>query len=183
MKTDFILSAEIMTIVLSALPPSTSIWYTAVVLAVAAVIITVAVYGAVALIVKADDVGIHLAAEGRTEAGRSLGRGIVKAMPYVMKLLVIVGTAAMIWVGGSIIVHALHEMGWHLPYDTIHDIAVSVAHAVPPAVEGFTEWFVTAALDGVIGLLLGFLLIPLAKHVINPIMAAVSPSKRAAADH
>ena len=182
-KTDFILSAEIMTIVLSALPQDSGLVLTAATLAVAAVIITVAVYGAVALIVKADDVGIHLAAQGRTEFGRSLGRGIVKAMPYVMKLLVIVGTAAMIWVGGSIIVHALHEMGWHLPYDAIHDVAVSVAHAVPPALEGFTEWLVTATLDGIIGLLLGFLLIPLAKHVIGPAVAAVRPSKRTASEH
>ena len=182
-KTDFILSAEIMTIVLSALPQDTSIWWTAIVLAIAAIIITVAVYGAVALIVKADDVGLHLAAEGRTEFGRSLGRGIVRAMPYVMKLLVIVGTAAMIWVGGSIIVHALHEMGWHLPYDTIHDIAVSVAHAVPPSVEGFTEWFVTAALDGVIGLALGLVLIPIVTKVINPAISAVRPGKDAPAGH
>ena len=181
-KTDFILSAEIMTIILSALPQDVSIWWTAIVLAIAGIIITVAVYGAVALIVKADDVGLHLAAEGRTEFGRSLGRGIVKAMPVVMKLLVIVGTAAMIWVGGSIIVHGLHEMGWHLPYETIHEIAVAAAHRVPHSLEGTVEWAVTAGLDGMIGLVIGFVLIPIATRVIGPLVSAIMPG-RTASEH
>ena len=167
-KTDFILSAEIMTITLSALPADLSIWFVAAALAVAGIIITVAVYGAVALIVKADDFGLHLASEGRLGLTRHLGTWIVRGMPFLMKALVIVGTAAMIWVGGAIIVHGLHELGLHAPYDTIHGIAAAAAHAVPQA-EGAVEWFVTALLDGVIGLVLGFILIPVATFVIAPV--------------
>jgi predicted DNA repair protein MutK len=163
-KTDFILSAEIMTIILSALPQDLTLPFTAAALAVAGIIITAAVYGAVALIVKADDVGLHMAANGRTSTTRRLGETIVRGMPGFMKLLVIVGTAAMIWVGGSILVHALHEMGWHTPYDIIHDIAVSVAHASPVA-QGAIEWGVTATLDGIIGLIAGLLLIPIITRV------------------
>ncbi|SPF75805.1 Inner membrane protein YedI [Aliiroseovarius pelagivivens] len=174
-KTDFILSAEIMTIILSGIPNS-NFWMEAATLAVAAVGITVAVYGSVALIVKADDFGLYLANNARLGATQALGRGIVKAMPYVMKLLTIVGTAAMIWVGGSIIVHGFHELGWHLPYDTIHHMAEAAAHAVPQFA-GFVNWVVTAALDGVLGLALGVLIIPVATWVIGPIWGAIFKGK------
>ncbi|EAQ04324.1 hypothetical protein OB2597_09279 [Pseudooceanicola batsensis HTCC2597] len=158
-KTDFILSAEIMTIVLSALPEGQPFWLEASALAVAGILITVAVYGAVALIVKADDLGLHMAAAGRLAATRRLGTFIVNAMPAFMQLLIIVGTAAMIWVGGSILVHGLHELGWHLPYETIHHIAVDLAEGAGEAA-GAVEWGVTAFLDGVIGLIVGGALIP-----------------------
>ncbi|WP_136636702.1 DUF808 domain-containing protein [Pseudooceanicola onchidii] len=159
-KTDFILSAEIMTIVLSALPESQPLWLEAMALGVAGIIITLAVYGAVALIVKADDLGLAMADHGRFALTRSLGMGIVRGMPYFMQLLIIVGTAAMIWVGGSILVHGLHELGWHLPYETIHHIAVDLAEGTGE-LAGAVEWTVTAFLDGVIGLAVGALLIPL----------------------
>lgn len=129
-KTDFILSAEIMTIALAAIPTST-IWMEAATLAMVAVMITVAVYGSVALIVKMDDIGLWLTQVGRLGITRGFGRGIVKAMPVVMKVLSVVGTAAMLWVGGSIIVHGLAEMGWHAPEEIIHHIAVA-AGALPP---------------------------------------------------
>ncbi len=167
-KTDFILSAEIMTITLSALPGDLSIWLTAGALAVAGIIITVAVYGAVALIVKADDLGLLMSARGRLAATRAIGQAIVRGMPRFLVVLVIVGTAAMIWVGGAIIVHGLHELGFHRPYELIHEIAAAASHALPRA-QGAVEWAVTAALDGVVGLGLGFLLIPLAKFVIAPV--------------
>ncbi len=167
-KTDFILSAEIMTITLSALPPTLSFPMMAVTLALSAVIITVAVYGAVALIVKADDLGLAMAAGGRTPALRQLGRLIVRGMPGFMQLLVVIGTAAMVWVGGSIIVHGAYEMGLKAPYETIHDIAVGIAHSLTLA-RGGVEWFVTAFLDGVIGLAIGFLLIPFSSRVLLPL--------------
>ena len=160
-KTDFILSAEIMTIVLSSLPEGQPVWIEAAALAVAGILITVAVYGAVALIVKADALGLAMADHGRLGLTRRLGRFIVNAMPYFLQLLIIVGTAAMIWVGGSILVHGLEVLGWPLPYDTIHHIAVDVAHRVPERLEGAVEWLVTAGLDGVIGLIVGAVLIPL----------------------
>ena len=161
-KTDFILSAEIMTIVLSALPEGQPFWLEAAALGMAGILITIAVYGAVALIVKADDLGLAMADHGRFALTRRVGRGIVHGMPYFMQLLIIVGTAAMIWVGGSILVHGLHELGWHLPYDTIHDIAVGLA-AGAGDLAGTVEWTVTAFLDGLIGLAVGAILIPLVK--------------------
>ncbi len=166
-KTDFILSAEIMTIALAAIPDS-NFWMEAATLALVAVGITVLVYGAVALIVKADDLGLFMAREGGLGLTRRLGRGIVWGMPYFMKALMFVGTAAMLWVGGSIILHALHEMGFHAPYDWVHHAAVGIAHGMGEAA-GFAEWAVTAGLDGVFGLALGLLLIPVGVKVVKPI--------------
>ncbi|MBF5078747.1 DUF808 domain-containing protein [Paracoccus sp. NBH48] len=170
-KTDFILSAEIMTIALSTIPTDDSLLMKAVILALVAVAITVAVYGFVALVVKADDVGVHLA-QRRTGAVAVLGRGIVKVMPGFMKTLTVVGTAAMIWVGGQIIVHGLEQLGWGAPYHLIHDWAEAAAAAVPAA-PGVVAWVVTAFCDGVIGLILGLALLPVATKVINPIIGAV----------
>ena len=172
-KTDFILSAEIMTIALATIE-SPSFWLQAVTLAVVGIFITIAVYGAVALIVKMDDVGLHMAATGRTGGGRALGRGLVLAMPKLMALLSTVGTAAMLWVGGNIVIHGLEVTHlWAWPYETIHHAAEVVAQAVPVA-QGFVTWAVTAALDGVFGLILGILLIPLATRVIGPLIARIS---------
>ena len=150
-RTDFILSAEIMAITLASLPPGQSLAWQGAVLAVVAVAITALVYGAVALIVKMDDAGLWLARHAPGRGARALGRGLVLAMPGVLVALSAVGTAAMLWVGGSIIVHALHEIGWHLPYDAIHDLALR-AEAAAGATAG---WLVTAGLDGVLGLSLG----------------------------
>ena len=175
-KTDFILSAEIMTIALAAIETD-SIWMRALILIVVAIGITVAVYGAVALIVKADDVGLAMARHGRLGATRAIGRGVVRGMPTFMKILTWVGTAAMLWVGGSIIVHALAELGFDWPYKTIHDVAVSVAHIVPPNIEGAVEWFVTALIDGIIGLALGFALIPFAERVFTPLWTTLTAGR------
>ncbi|MBY0137406.1 DUF808 domain-containing protein [Paracoccus yeei] len=169
-KTDFILSAEIMTIALATIPTDDTIWQKALILAVVAIGITVAVYGFVALIVKADDVGLHLAQRGGATAG--LGRGIVRFMPGFMKVLTIVGTAAMIWVGGQIVVHGLHVLGQHQPYEWIHHMAEAAAQALPAA-PGVAAWVTTAFFDGILGLMLGFVLIPVANHVITPAIGAV----------
>jgi hypothetical protein len=175
-KTDFILSAEIMTIALATIE-SPSFWLQAIALAVVGAFITLAVYGAVALIVKMDDVGLHLAATGRTGGGRALGRGLVLAMPKLMAFLSTVGTAAMLWVGGNIVIHGLEVTHlWEWPYKTIHHIAETVADAVPVA-RGFVEWLVTAGLDGVFGLILGVLLIPVAARVIGPLLGMFAGGK------
>ncbi|MBW4708579.1 DUF808 domain-containing protein [Roseobacter sp. YSTF-M11] len=166
-KTDFILSAEIMTISLAAIPPS-NFWMEAATLAAVAIMITVAVYGSVALIVKADDVGLAMAKEGRLGLTRALGRGIVKAMPGVMWALTVIGTAAMLWVGGSIVIHGLEVLGLGWLGHTIHDIAYAVGHALPPAMLAFGEWTTKAVLDGVFGLMLGLVLIPVAEKFVTP---------------
>ena len=172
-KTDFILSAEIMTIILSNLPTDYNIWFQGAALAIAGVGITIAVYGSVALIVKADDVGLHMAERGRLGLTRALGRGIVKGMPGFMKLLVIVGTAAMLWVGGQIIIHGLAGMGWPGLEHWVHDVAVAAAEGVSGQLHGIVEWVVGAGIAGVFGLVIGFALIPLASKVIAPAWKAV----------
>lgn len=178
-KTDFILSAEIMTIALATIE-SPSFWLQAVTLAVVGAFITVLVYGAVALIVKMDDVGLHMAATGRTSGGRALGRGLVLAMPKLMAFLSTVGTAAMLWVGGNIVIHGLEVTHlWAWPYETIHHIAEVAANAVGTAT-GFVTWVVTATLDGIFGLILGVILIPVATRVIGPIWGAMTGKKKAA---
>lgn len=178
-KTDFILSAEIMTISLSAIE-SDDFVTSAVVLAVVAVGITALVYGAVAVLVKADDVGLSLSQNGRTSFGRALGRGIVRAMPRVLTVISVVGTAAMLWVGGSIIVHGLDGIGLHGPYSVIHSIADSVAYGVA-AGSGFVKWLVTATLDGILGLALGFVLIPIVTKGIVPLVRLFRGTKGDAA--
>ena len=175
-KTDFILSAEIMTISLAAIPES-NIWMEAATLAMVAVGITVAVYGSVALIVKADDVGLWLSGNGRLGLTRAFGRGLVKAMPSFMKLLTIVGTAAMLWVGGSIVIHGLEGLGFGWLGHYIHDWAHAVALSVPAAWQGFVEWFAKATMDGILGLALGFVLIPVATKVLVPVWTALWPKK------
>ena len=127
-RTDFILSAEIMAIALASVAES-SFWVQAVILAVVGIGIAALVYGGVALIVKADDMGVALAANERPVSGltkrggraylrapigsfarsRSLGRSIVYGMPLLLSALSVIGTAAMIWVGGGIIVHGLEK--------------------------------------------------------------------------
>ncbi len=172
-KTDFILSAEIMTIALAAIPVST-IWMEAATLAVVAVGITVAVYGSVAVLVKMDDLGLRMVERGRLGLTRAIGAGLVKGMPNFMKGLTLVGTAAMLWVGGNIVVHGLHDLGWHPIYDFIHHWSEVVAHGVGDAWAGFAGWATTAALDGVFGLVWGIVLIPLATRVIGPAVRAVT---------
>ena len=171
-KTDFILSAEIMTIALAAIP-SSNFWMEAATLAAVAIMITVAVYGSVALIVKMDDLGLAMANHGQLGPTRSLGRGLVKAMPGFLHLLTIIGTAAMLWVGGSIIVHGLEELGFGTLGHWIHDAAYAAGHAVPAGIEGAVEWFAKAALDGIFGLLLGLVLIPIGEKIVTPIWRKV----------
>ncbi|WP_284162917.1 DUF808 domain-containing protein [Frigidibacter sp. SD6-1] len=171
-KTDFILSAEIMTIALAAIPAS-SVWMQGATLALVGAGITVAVYGAVALIVKMDDVGLFMARRGRFASTRAVGRGLVIAMPRVMTFLSSVGTAAMLWVGGSIVIHGLEERGWTWIGHHFHDWAAAVGHAAP-RVEGLAEWLTKATLDGLFGLALGLLLIPVATRAIGPLIARLA---------
>ena len=178
-KTDFILSAEIMTIILANIEDG-SFWFEAATLAFAGVAVTVFVYGTVALIVKMDDIGLWLSANGITGVTRSIGRGLVKGMPKLLTTLTIVGTTAMLWVGGSIILHGMDVLGWSWLYDEIHHIAVAVAKGAGTAA-GFVEWAVTAFLDGILGLLLGLALIPVVTRILAPLIASVTG--KGTADH
>lgn len=170
-KTDFILSAEIMAITLAALP-SGSLWSRGAVMAIVAVGITAAVYGGVALIVKADDVGVALTRNASprllARVSRAFGRGLVIGMPVFLRVLAAVGTAAMIWVGGGILVHGLEEYGLGAVAHLIHDLAAAAARALPRGA-AVVEWVVTATGAGVVGLAAGALLIPLVGSVLTPL--------------
>ncbi|MFK7914468.1 MAG: DUF808 domain-containing protein [Pseudomonadales bacterium] len=170
-KTDFILSAEIMTIALAALPAG-SLWMQGATLAAVALGITLLVYGGVALIVKADDVGLFLSQRGRLSATRAIGRAIVRGMPGFLSTLTVVGTAAMLWVGGSIIVHGLETLGVAAPAHLIHDWSLAVGQRLA-TFQGVVQWLVTATLDGLFGLCVGLLVLPLVTHVYSPLVETV----------
>ena len=168
--TDFILSAEIMAISLATVSDQPFVTR-AVVLAVVGLALTVLVYGVVALIVKADDVGVKMAADGRTGLGRAIGRLLVTGMPVFLKVLSIVGTAAMIWVGGGIILHGLEEYGLGGPAHWIHAVAEKAGQMMPAAA-GTVSWIINAIGSGIAGLVLGALLIPLVNFA-----KAIAPKK------
>ncbi len=172
-KTDFILSAEIMTIALAAIEVP-NVWMQAATLAVVGIGVTLAVYGSVGVIVKMDDLGLFVAQNGKLGLTRALGRGLVKAMPKIMKILSIVGTAAMLWVGGSIIIHGLEELGFGWLGHHIHDWAYAIGHMASERWIGVVEWVAKATMDGLFGLLFGLILIPISLHIIGPACTAVA---------
>ena len=149
-RTDFILSAEIMAIALNEVKSlaATSIWLEAGVLAFVAIAITIAVYGVVGVIVKMDDIGLHMA-QRENGASQAIGRGLVKAMPKLLAALSTIGTAAMLWVGGQIIVHGFG----------VHPAEFFGLH------EGALAWIADAALCGVVGLAIGAVIV-LVHHMI-----------------
>jgi predicted DNA repair protein MutK len=155
-RTDFILSAEIMAIALAEVADETFLTR-AMILAVVAVAITVGVYGVVGLIVKMDDIGLHMA-ERRNRGTQALGRGLVHAMPKVMAALSTIGIAAMIWVGGGIIVHGLEVFGFGTIAHALHDFGEAAAHALP-ALGGVLEWTIGALGSGLLGLAIGGLIV------------------------
>lgn len=170
-RTDFILSAEIMTIALGSVPDA-GLPTQAAVLAAVGILITAGVYGVVALIVKADDAGLALArVSSPTLAGkalRALGRGLVQGMPYLLTLLSMVGTAAMIWVGGGIILHGLEGYGLGWVSHFLHDAGEAIAARVP-AGGPVVSWIVQALGAGVAGVVIGSLAIPAMSYLVAPV--------------
>lgn len=157
-RTDLILSAEIMAIALATVANAPFVTK-AIALFVVALLVTGAVYGLVALIVKADDAGVVMARQ-KNGLVAAIGRGLVTGMPPFLKGLSIVGTVAMLWVGGGIVIHGLHEMGFVWPEKTSHAIAHAIGGGLAPLSTGlaaFTEWLVAATIAGVAGLGLGWL--------------------------
>lgn len=150
-RTDLILSAEIMVISMNEVA-DVDFWLKAVILVVVAILITAVVYGAVALIVKMDDVGLHMTQNGRTAGGRRFGAGLVKAMPHVLTAITVIGTVAMLWVGGHIVLVELAALGVPWPYDVQHGIV----HAVEAA-GGFVAWLVETLTSALWGLIWGSL--------------------------
>ncbi len=162
-RTDFILSAEIMVISLNEVA-NEPLLSRAIILVVVALAITALVYGVVALIVKMDDVGLNLAARGNGVASR-LGRGMVAAMPKVLTTLSTVGIAAMIWVGGHILLLGLHDLsemlGWHvlaLPYEWVHH-AEEAVHGATGALGGILGWVTNTIGSAILGLIVGAIVV------------------------
>ncbi|MCO8126802.1 DUF808 domain-containing protein [Acidimicrobiia bacterium EGI L10123] len=153
-RTDFILSAEIMVISLKEVidEPFVS---RIVILVVVALLITIVVYGLVAAIVKMDDVGLRLAQRDSARS-QQVGRALVKGMPIVLRWLSIVGTAAMLWVGGHILLVGAHELGWHAPYDLVHDLEELVHET--GSLSGVLTWLVNTAASAVLGLAVGLVI-------------------------
>ena len=161
-RTDFILSAEIMAIALATIPNAgfVSQFLSLVVVAIA---ITAGVYGAVAFIVKADDMGVAMAGYS-VGAVRAFGRGLVSAMPVVLRVLASVGTVAMLWVGGGIVTHGLETYG-------LGAIAHGIAHVAEQLSGGqpLASWLVNTLLTSVFGALAGAMLIPVVGRVVVPL--------------
>ncbi|MFN3891415.1 MAG: DUF808 domain-containing protein [Beijerinckiaceae bacterium] len=197
-RTDFILSAEIMAITLAAIPPG-GVAMQAAVLALVAILITVGVYGVVALIVKADDIGLALATGERPFASilglrnagegpangadrviaritRPLGRGLVIGMPWFLSLLSALGVVAMAWVGGGILLHGLHEFGFHAPQEAVDHLSALASGLIPGAGPA-ASWAITAISSALFGLLAGAAIIP-AAHVAGPLLARMARALR-----
>lgn len=154
-RTDFILSAEIMVIALNEVAAE-SFWPRLLILLVVAVVITAAVYGVVAGIVKMDDVGLHFTQRSSSFVQR-IGRGLVAGMPKLLSFLSVVGTAAMLWVGGHILLVGTDTLGWHGPYSLVHHAEEYVHHV--GGVGAVLAWLVNTAASAVIGLAVGALVV------------------------
>jgi len=160
-RTDFILSAEIMVIALTEVADEPFV-SRALILVVVALMITLLVYGVVALIVKMDDIGLHLA-ERQSRFGQVVGRGLVRGMPTLLSVLSTVGVAAMIWVGGHILLVGLDELGWPAPYSAVHHLEES-AHDVAGA-GGLLAWLVNTGASALLGLVVGAVVV-LVMHLL-----------------
>ena len=151
-RTDFILSAEIMAIALASLGHLT-LATTAIALTAVAFAITAGVYGAVALIVKLDDIGLHMAERSNATA-RAFGNGLVHVVPKLLTGLSGIGTAAMLWVGGGILVHGLEDLHiLTIVPETIHYLSHGAAEATGGS--ALVEWAVNALGGAVVGLIVG----------------------------
>ena len=161
-RTDFILSAEIMAIALNSLGKM-SLTMTAASLTAVSFAITAGVYGAVAIIVKLDDIGLHLA-QRQNGFAQAVGNGLVRVVPKLLTGLAGIGTAAMLWVGGGIIVHGLEEMNIAavIPH-TLHDWAVAVGERTG-SLAPLTEWLVTALGGAVVGFVVGGIIVAIVRR-------------------
>lgn len=195
-RTDFILSAEIMAITLAnvsdGLPMPTNtqdllatLATKAIAISIVGIAITAVVYGVVGLIVKADDIGLRMArnsigSDGLRKAVAAAGHGLVNGMPKFLSVLAAIGTAAMLWVGGSILIHGLAALGYAEPEHVINHWAETVGHLVPDVLTGSASWLTSTAVQGVLGIIVGALTIPLIGKVISPLATAVMPKRKAA---
>ena len=165
-RTDFILSAEIMAIALNELS-RLGIWEQAAALALVGLAITVAVYGVVGLIVKLDDIGLHLAKRAnKLVAG--FGQGLVHVVPKLLKSLSVIGTAAMLWVGGGILLHGLEVLGMPTLPTVVHDIAHAIAEGVGGGTIGaILEWIANAIGAAIAGAVVGGAIVIVIRQLVK----------------
>lgn len=161
-RTDFILSAEIMVISLNEVATE-AFWSRAVILVVVAFVITAAVYGVVALLVKMDDIGLAMT-HRKTAGSQAVGKALVNGMPTVLSALSAIGTVAMLWVGGHILLVGADTLGWHAPYGFVHHVEEMVAHATGP-LGGVLGWLTNTAFSALVGLAVGAIVV-LIMHLI-----------------
>jgi predicted DNA repair protein MutK len=142
-----------------------------VILALVAIVITALVYGVVALIVKMDDVGLRMVETGRPGAVRTGGM-LVRGMPKLLAALSLIGTVAMLWVGGHILIAGAEELGWHGPHDVVHHVQAWVHDLGLHG--GVVDWIVETTASAVLGIAVG-----------SAILVVVSrlPFRRGGADH
>ncbi|MCS6547789.1 DUF808 domain-containing protein [Curtobacterium flaccumfaciens pv. flaccumfaciens] len=152
-RTDLILSTEIMLIALAGLDPDLGLWPTLGALIVIGLVMTAVVYGAVALLVKVDDIGLQMM-KNSVRRTRRIGARIVRAMPMVFRVISVIGTVAMLWVGGHLVIANLAETVWHGPYDLLHVIE----HALEAAGR-VVVWIADTAVSAVAGLALGMVVV------------------------
>jgi predicted DNA repair protein MutK len=162
-RTDLILSAEIMVIALNEVADQAFV-PRLIILIVVALVLTAVVYGVVAVVVKMDDVGLRLT-ETASRIGRRVGRGLVAGMPILLSALSALGTVAMLWVGGHILLAGSDHLGWHTPYDLVRHVEDQVRHNVKffGAVLG---WLVDTGTSAVIGLVVGTVAVALV-HLLS----------------
>jgi predicted DNA repair protein MutK len=163
-RTDFILSAEIMVIALNEVSEEPFV-SRALILVAVAIGITALVYGVVGLIVKMDDIGLNLARRS-SSAVQAIGRGLVRGMPSLLAAIAAVGVVAMLWVGGHIILAGLDDLGWHGPYDLVHHLQHEVQHAVSFA-SGVLGWLTATTLSALLGVLVGAIVVAVV-HLLPP---------------
>ncbi|WP_271438565.1 DUF808 domain-containing protein [Pontixanthobacter luteolus] len=163
-RTDLILSAEIMAIALNEIDLD-DIFQRGIALAAVAIAITIVVYGAVALIVKMDDVGLHLA-QRSSVAAQNIGKLLLAAMPKLLIALSFIGTIAMLWVGGGIILHGLKELGIEGPEHAV-ELAQHAVEGATGALSGILGWLTFASLSAIAGLVLGAILVFILHKVIK----------------
>lgn len=161
-RTDFILSAEIMVISLNEVA-SEPLLNRIIIMIVVALGITALVYGVVGLIVRMDDWGLRLA-QRDNETAKKCGLAMVRAMPKVLTVISTVGIAAMLWVGGHILLVGAKDLGWYTPYELVHHAEEAVAHAVP-SVGGLLGWLTNTAGSALCGIIVGAIIVAI-MHLI-----------------
>jgi len=172
-RTDLILSVEIMMVALNEVA-NQPFGRRIASLILVALAMTIAVYGFVALLVKMDDIGIALRRNGQSAFTRRFGHGMVTAMPKILAFISSVGTVAMLWVGGHLMLRSAYDLGMHNPWDLIEGPVSAVHHAIP-VLGPVLAWILETAASALVGLIIG--------SIVMFIVEAIQRGRDSAAGH